>query len=80
MPVPAQVAVAFTFEQAAAAAAQLGYPVVVKPTHGLQTRGVTVGVMSERELKSAVQAAADVQASAGSSSRNLYPVTITGSR
>lgn len=60
VPVPAQIAVT-TFEQAAAAAEQFGYPVVVKPTHGLQTRGVTVGVKNARELMSALQAAAGVR-------------------
>ncbi|MCE9640664.1 MAG: ATP-grasp domain-containing protein [Betaproteobacteria bacterium] len=58
LPTAQQIPVA-TFEQAAATAAQIGYPVVVKPSHGLQTRGVTVGVRNGQELKVAFQTATD---------------------
>lgn len=42
-----QIAVA-TFEQAAGAAAQLGFPVVIKPSHGLQGRGALSASITSR--------------------------------
>ncbi len=56
VPVPAGGAVA-TPEEAAAVAAALGYPVVVKPHNGNQGKGVTLNLRSAREVKAAFRLA-----------------------
>ena len=48
-----------TFEQAVQATGALGFPVVIKPSHGMQSRGVTVAVRNQQELKAAYQVAVE---------------------
>ena len=45
----------FNIEQACAAAAKIGYPVVLKPTRMEQGQGVVAGIENESELKSAYE-------------------------
>jgi cyanophycin synthetase len=56
LPATRQIAVA-SVQQALAAAATLGYPVVVKPQNGKQGGGVSVGVTSDEELAAAFERA-----------------------
>lgn len=58
LPVPRHYT-ARSLEQASAAAARVGYPVVVKPLRGKQAMGVTVGVRSPEALEIAFGRAAE---------------------
>jgi len=56
VPTPQQIAV-FDWPHASDAARQLGYPLVVKPSHGGKGMGVTPNIRTEEELKSALMRA-----------------------
>lgn len=60
LPVPRQISVTDP-DAALAAAAQVGFPVVVKPSKGNQGRGVTVGVRGPQDVEPAFAAAIECE-------------------